>query len=79
MKLKNYIELKYNNFRDSIFYDDFNDEEITTKLLFESSNLLSEIIYLNRKREKDIQNKKIKELFNKIGILTKINNIDLVE
>lgn len=77
MKLKDYIELKYNNFRDSVFYDDYNDDELTSKLLFDSSNLLSEIIYLNRKREKETQDEKIKDLFEIISILTKINNINL--
>ena len=79
LTLKNFIDKAYNNFKDNGKFDDLNNEELTTFFLLESKNLLTEILYANRKGNLYIQNDKIKRLFKNIGILTKINDIDLKE
>ena len=79
MELKEYIDLVYDNFKDKGCFDDFTNSELTTMLLMESKNLINGVLCENHKRNKTLQNEGIKKLFKNIGILVKINNIDLLE
>lgn len=77
LTLKKYVDLAYNNFKDNGYFDDLNNDELTSLLLMESKKILTEISYAKCKNQMTIQGEKIKRLFKNIGILAKINDINL--
>lgn len=79
MEIAKYVDLVYSSFKDNGRFDDLTDDELTTLLLMESKSLIIEVLYANRKNQKMIQNDKIKRIFKNIGILAKINDINLDE
>lgn len=80
MELKEYIDLTYNNFKDKqSYYDDLTNAELTNVILMKSKNYINELLCANRKNGNVNQDEIIKEIFKNIGILVKINDIDLVE
>lgn len=80
MKLKEYIDLAYNNFKDKqSYYDDLTNAELTNVILMKSKNYINELLCANRKNVNINRNEIIKEIFKNIGILAKINDINLVE
>ena len=80
MELKEYINLTYNNFKDNqSYYDDLTNAELTNVILMKSKNYINELLCANRKNENLNRDEIIKEIFRNIGILVKINDIDLVE
>lgn len=80
MELKKYIDLIYNNFKDKqSYYDDLTNAELTNVILIKSKNYINELLYANRKNVDIKRDKIIKEIFKNIGILVKINDINLVE
>ena len=80
MELKNSIDLTYNNFKDKqSYYDDLTNAELTNVILIKSKNYINELLYANRKNVDIKRDKIIKEIFKNIGILVKINDINLVE
>lgn len=80
MKLKEYIDLAYNNFKDKQSYDDdLTNAELTNVILMRSKNYINELLCANRKNESIKRDKIIEEIFKNIGILVKINDINLVE
>lgn len=79
LTLNEFIEKAYNNFKDRGHFEDLNEEELTTMLLIESKNLLNQISYANHKVLETIQSDILKRIFKNIGILAKINDINLEE
>ena len=80
MKLKEYIDLAYNNFKDKqSYYDDLTNAELTNVILMKSKNYINELLCANRKNVNINRNEILKEIFKNIGILAKINDINLVE
>lgn len=80
MELKEYIDLVYNNFKDKqSYYDDLTNAELTNVILMKSKNYINELLCANRKNVDINRDEIIKEIFKNIGILIKINDIDLVE
>lgn len=80
MELKEYIDLTYNNFKDKqSYYDDLTNAELTNVILMKIKNYINELLCANRKNVNIVQDETIKEIFKNIGILVKINDIDLVE
>ena len=80
MELKEYIDLIYNNFKDKqSYYDDLTNAELTNVILMKSKNYINELLCANRKNGNVNRDEIIKEIFKNIGILVKINDIDLVE
>ena len=80
MELKEYMDLTYNNFKDKqSYYDDLTNAELTNVILMRSKNYINELLYANRKNVNINRDEIIKEIFKNIGILVKINNINLVE
>lgn len=80
MKLKEYINLTYNNFKDKqSYYDDLTNAELTNVILMKSKNYINELLCANRKNRNVNIDEIIKEIFKNIGILVKINDINLVE
>ena len=80
MELKEYIDLTYNNFKDKqSYYDDLTNAELTNVILMRSKNYINELLYANRKNVNINRDEIIKEIFKNIGILVKINNINLVD
>lgn len=80
MELKEYIDLIYNNFKDKqSYYDDLTNAELTNVILMKSKNYINELLYANRKNVDIKRDKIIEEIFKNIGILVKINDINLVE
>lgn len=79
LTIKEYIDKVYYNLKDCGNFDDLNNAELTTFLLLKTKNLLNECLYAHQKNKKELQNDNIKKLFNIIGILAKINDINLVE
>lgn len=80
MKLKEYIDLAYNNFKDKqSYYDDLTNAELTNVILMRSKNYINELLCANRKNVNINRNEIIEEIFKNIGILVKINDINLVE
>ena len=80
MELKEYIDLTYNNFKDKqSYYDDLTNAELTNVILMRSKNYINELLYANRKNVNINRDEIIKEIFKNLGILVKINNINLVD
>lgn len=80
MELKEYIDLTYNNFKDKqSYYDDLTNAELTNVILMKSKNYINELLYANRKNVDINRDEITKEIFKNIGILVKINNINLAE
>ena len=80
MELKEYIDLIYNNFKDKqSYYDDLTNAELTNVILMKSKNYINELLYANRKNVDIKRDKIIEEIFKNIGILVKINDINLAE
>ena len=80
MELKEYIDLIYNNFKDKqSYYDDLTNAELTNVILMKSKNYINELLYANKKNVDIKRDKIIEEIFKNIGILVKINDINLVE
>ena len=80
MELKEYIDLIYNNFKDKqSHYDDLTNTELTNVILMKSKNYINELLYANRKNVDIKRDKIIEEIFKNIGILVKINDINLAE
>ena len=80
MELKEYIDLIYNNFKDKqSYYDDLTNAELTNVILIKSKNYINELLYANRKNVDIKRDKIIEEIFKNIGILVKINDINLAE
>lgn len=80
MELKEYIDLTYNNFKDKqCYYDDLTNAELTNVILIKSKNYINELLYANRKNVDIKRDKIIEEIFKNIGILVKINDINLAE
>ena len=80
MELKEYIDLTYNNFKDKqSYYDDLTNAELTNVILMRSKNYINELLYANRNNVNINRDEITKEIFKNIGILVKINNINLVE
>ena len=80
MELKEYIDLIYNNFKDKqSYYDDLTNAELTNVILMKSKNYINELLCANRKNVDIKRDKIIEEIFKNIGILVKINDINLAE
>lgn len=80
MELKEYIDLIYNNFKDKqSYYDDLTNAELTNVILMKSKNYINELLYANKKNVNIKRDKIIEEIFKNIGILVKINDINLAE
>lgn len=80
MELKEYIDLTYNNFKDKqSYYDDLTNAELTNVILMKIKNYINELLCTNRKNVNIVQDETIKEIFKNIGILVKINDINLAE
>lgn len=80
MELKEYIDLIYNNFKDKqSYYDDLTNAELTNVILMKSKNYINELLYANKKNVDIKRDKIIEEIFKNIGILVKINDINLAE
>lgn len=80
MELKEYIDLTYNNFKDKqSYYDDLTNAELTNVISLKSKNYINELLCANRKNGNVNRDDIIKEIFKNIGILVKINDINLVE
>ncbi len=80
MELEEYIDLIYNNFKDKqSYYDDLTNAELTNVILMKSKNYINELLCANRKNGNVNQDEIIKEIFKNIGILVKINDINLAE
>ena len=80
MELKEYIDLTYNNFKDKqSYYDDLTNAELTNVILMKSKNYINELLYANKKNVDIKRDKIIEEIFKNIGILVKINDINLAE
>ena len=80
MELKEYIDLIYNNFKDKqSYYDDLTNAELTNVILMKSKNYINELLYANKKNGDIKRDKIIEEIFKNIGILVKINDINLAE
>ena len=78
MELKEYIDLIYNNFKDKqSYYDDLTNAELTNVILMKSKNYINELLYANKKNVDIKRDKIIEEIFKNIGILVKINDINL--
>ncbi len=80
MELKEYIDLIYNNFKDKqSYYDDLTNAELTNVILMKNKNYINELLYANKKNVDIKRDKIIEEIFKNIGILVKINDINLAE
>lgn len=80
MELEEYIDLTYNNFKDKqSYYDDLTNAELTNVILMKSKNYINELLCANRKNGNINRDEIIKEIFKNIGILVKINDINLAE
>ena len=80
MELKEYIDLTYNKFKDKqSYYDDLTNAELTNVILMKSKNYINELLYANKKNVNIKRDKIIEEIFKNIGILVKINDINLAE
>lgn len=80
LTIKEYIDLVYDNFKDKKWrFDDLTNDEMVKWLLLDSKSLITNVIYHNHKRENDLRDENIKKLFKNIGILAKINDINLVD
>ena len=80
MELKEYIDLTYNKFKDKqSYYDDLTNAELTNVILMKSKNYINELLCANRKNADIKRDKIIEEIFKNIGILVKINDINLAE
>ena len=80
MELEEYIDLIYNNFKDKqSYYDDLTNAELTNVILMKSKNYINELLYANKKNVDIKRDKIIEEIFKNIGILVKINDINLAE
>lgn len=80
MELEEYIDLIYNNFKDKqSYYDDLTNAELTNVILMKSKNYINELLCDSRKNGNVNRDEIIKEIFKNIGILVKINDINLAE